>query len=52
MCDNAKDTWYNQQNEQIEKLREEHKSKEMHDKMKYTTNKRKGKVGNLCITSK
>ena len=52
MCDNAKDMWYNQQCEQIEKLREEHKSKEMYDKVKYITNKRRGKIGNSCIASK
>ena len=44
ICDNAKDMWYNQQCEQIEKLGEEHKSREMHDKVKYTTNKRWGKI--------
>ena len=43
MCDNAKDMWYNQQCGQIEKLRDEHRSKEMHDKVK--TTKRKGKIG-------
>ena len=52
MCDNAKDMWYNQQCEQIEKLRDEHKSKEMHNKVKYITNNRKGKIGHSCITSK
>ena len=52
MCDHTKDMWYNQQCEQIEKLREEHKSKEMHDKVKYITNKRRRKLGNSCITSK
>ena len=44
--------WYNQQCEQIEKLREEHKSKEMRSKVKYITNKRRRKLGNSCITSK
>ena len=52
MCDNAKDRWYNQQCEQIEKLRDEHKPKEMHDKVKYITTKRKGNIGHSCITSK
>ena len=52
MCDDAKDMWYNQQCEQIEKLREEHKSKEMHDKVKYITNKRRRNLGNSCISSK
>ena len=44
--------WYNQQCKQIEKLRDEHKSIEMHDKVKYITNKRKGKVGHSYISSK
>ena len=52
MCYIAKGMWCNQQCEQIEKLRVEHKSKEMHDKVKYITNKRRGRVGNSCTTSK
>ena len=52
MCDNAKVVWYNQQCEQIEKPRDEHKLKEMHEKVKYITNKRKGKIGHSCIASK
>ena len=45
MCDNAKDLWYSQQCKQIEKLIEEHKSKEIHDKVKYIAIKRRGKIG-------
>ena len=51
MCDNAKDMWYKKQCKQIEKPSEEHKSKEMHDKVKYITNKRR-KLGNSCIARK
>ena len=52
MCERAKETWYNEQCEEIEKLEREHKAKEVHDKVKHLTHKGRRNSGNVCITNK
>ena len=37
---------------QANRKAEEHKSIEIHDKVKYITNERQGKIGNSCVTNK
>ena len=51
-CKEAKETWWNMKCGEIESLEREHKSKEMHDKVKEMCNKRRSNQGNNCISDK
>ena len=53
MCKEAKEKWYNERCEEIEKLEKEHNMRAMHQKVKELTDKKKGiKTNSGCIRDK
>ena len=51
-CKEAKEIWWNMKCSEIENLEKEHKTKEMHDKVKEMSNKRRSNQGSNCICDK
>ena len=52
MYDSAKEQWYNENCKETERLEKEHRSRELHNKVKELTNRGKRGTRNACITNK